>query len=195
MASSARGWRTWREWRGPRTARARLAVAVLALSVMLALVAPMFENPIDTRAPLAQAGVLDLSEHPDRGRPLQIQGQWRFRWLGPEPAPRAAETLVRIPGNWTGQRFADGTKLPASGRARYEVTLRGLKPGPYLMHIQVLWSGNRITLDGKPVGGLGRIGNGPEDTRYFLRSQQIPFVATGRDMTLGIEIASFLHRE
>ena len=195
MASSAREWRRWREWRGPRTARSRLLVAVLALGVMLALVAPMFENPIDTRAPLAQAGVLDLSQHPDRGRPLQIEGQWRFRWLGPEPAPRAAETLVKIPGNWTGQRLSDGTQLPASGRARYEVTLRGLKPGPYLLHIQVLWSANRITLDGKPVGGLGRIGNGPEDTRYFLRSQQIPFVATGRDMVLGIEIASFLHRE
>lgn len=72
MASSARWWQSWREWRGPRTARSRLLLAVVALGVMLALVAPMFENPIDTRAPLAQAGVLDLSDRPDRGRPIQI---------------------------------------------------------------------------------------------------------------------------
>ena len=196
MATTAAGiMQGLKRWRGPRTARSRLLLAVVALTVMLALVAPMFENPIDTRAPLARDGVLDLSGYPDRDRPIQIEGQWRLRWMGPDPAPRAADSLVKVPGQWTEQRLADGARLPENGHARYEVTLRGLEPGAYLLHIQVLWSGNRITLDGKPVGGLGRVGNGPRDTSYYLRSQQIPFVATGRDMVLGIEIASFLHRE
>ncbi|MCA1661983.1 MAG: GAF domain-containing protein [Novosphingobium sp.] len=163
--------------------------------MMLAIIAPMFENPIDSRAPLARGGVLDLSDYPETGRPIQAQGQWRLSWLGPDPPAQAETSLINVPGQWTGHRLADGAALPMNGRARYELTLRGLKPGPYLMHIQVLWSGNRITLDGKPVGGLGRIGDGPGDTRYHLRSQQFPFVATGRDMVLGIEMASFLHRE
>jgi adenylate cyclase len=193
-----RDWRArLRDWRGPRTARERLLLALLSLTIMVAMVVPMFADPIDYSAPTAERGVLDMSGRTDFSRPFQVAGEWRFAWLGPNPPAAAAEGgLMNVPGQWTGQpRPGGGAVLPESGRARYEVTLKGLPAGRYQMHLPVIWAGNRVTIDGRSVSSRGRIGEGPADTRYVLRAQDIPFEATGRDIVLGVEMASFLHRE
>ena len=189
-------WMIWRRWTGPRTSGQRLAVGMIALFAMILLVAPLFEDPIDSRAPQATAGVVDYSAYQRIDRPVEITGQWKLTWFEPPLAPNGpARTFVEVPGQWTGTKLPDGRVLPLSGHVRYDVVLRGLSPGRYEMHFPVLWAGNRITIDGKLVGGRGQVGSSAADTRYYLRAQDVTFDATGADLTLGIELATFLHRE
>ena len=82
VEGSAR-WMIWRRWRGPRTSGQRLAVAIVALALMIALVIPLFEEPVDKRAPAARAGVVDYSAYGRPDRPVQIAGQWRLTWFEP----------------------------------------------------------------------------------------------------------------
>jgi len=186
----------WRRWKGPRTSGQRLAVGMIALAAMILLVVPLFSDPIDSRAPLAKAGVVDYSAYRQIDRPVEISGQWRLTWFEPPLADNGpARGFVEVPGQWTGTRLPDGRLLPLSGHVRYDVVLRGLPPGHYELHLPVLWSANRITIDGKAVGGRGQIGSSAANTRYYLRAQDITFDATGADLTLGIELATFLHRE
>lgn len=189
-------WKIWRRWRGPRTAAQRLVVGMVALVAMILLVTPLFEDPIDSRAPLAKAGVVDYASYRQIDRPVSISGEWRLTWFDPPLAGNGpARTTALVPGQWTGTRLPDGRLLPLSGHVRYDVVLRGLPPGRYQMHLPVLWSGNRVTIDGRVVGGRGQIGTKAADTRYNLRAQDITFDATGADLALGIELATFLHRE
>jgi adenylate cyclase len=183
-------------WRGPRSARDRLLVALLALAIMIAMVFPMFSNPIDFAAPPARDGVLDLTGFQGNGDPVQAVGTWRLVWLGPALRPTAQPVVpIQVPGLWTGHRLADGQVLPEAGHVRYELVLRGLAPGRYVMQLPVIWAGSRATLDGHELSRRGMIGDGPATTRYYLRAQQFAFDATGRDIVLGIEEAAFLHRE
>ena len=194
--SHAGGWRGWRGWQGPRTAKQRLALAIVALVMMILPVVPMFADPIDYRAPVVRNGVVDYSTYGIPRRPVQIAGQWHFTWFGPPLTPRAAHSgLISVPGQWIGQALPGGTILPVSGHARYDVVLRGLRPGRYQMHVPVLWAGNRITINGRTVSGHGRIGESAADTQYYLRAQNLTFDASGADLALGIEMATFLHRE
>ena len=192
----AGGWRGWRSWQGPRTSKQRLALAIVALVMMILPVVPMFADPIDYRAPVARNGVVDYSTYGVPRRPVQIAGQWRLTWIAPSLAPGVAHSgLIPVPGQWTGQALPGGAILPLSGHVRYDVVLRGLRPGRYQMHVPVLWAGNRITIDGRTVSGHGTIGDSAADTRYYLRAQNLTFDATGGDLALGIEMATFLHRE
>ena len=58
VEGSAR-WMVWRRWKGPRTSGQRLAVAIVALAIMIALVVPLVEDPVEYRAPAARAGVVE----------------------------------------------------------------------------------------------------------------------------------------
>ena len=195
VEGSAR-WMVWRRWKGPRTSGQRLAVAIVALALMIVLVIPLFEEPVDHRAPAARAGVVDYSAYGRPDRPVQVAGQWRLTWFDPKLAPGGpARGFVAVPGQWTGTRLPDGTALPLSGHVRYDVVIRGLPAGRYVMHVPVLWAGNRILLDGRQVGGHGQVGTSASDTRYYLRAQDLTFDATGADLALGVEMATFLHRE
>ena len=119
-------WARLRAWRGPTSARARLLVALAAITIMVSFVAPLFLNPVDHNAPRAHAGVIDYAGK-GLSDPVELTGQWRLLWLGPGPA-RGRAGFVAVPGLWTGARIG-GETLGSSGRARYELVLRGLAPG------------------------------------------------------------------
>ena len=106
-------WKFWRRWTGPRTSGQRLAVGMLALFAMILLVVPLFEDPIDSRAPEAKAGVVDFSGYQRIDRPVQLTGQWRMTWFDPPLGKNGpARGFVGVPGQWTGTKLADGRVAP-----------------------------------------------------------------------------------
>ena len=181
-------------WRGPRNARERLLLALFTLLVMLALVVPFFADPMDRNAPRAKAGTIDYSGYPVLARPVELIGDWRMTWLGPQPRP-APPVFTHVPQQWEGLRVAGGAILPSGGRARYDIAFHGLRPGKYVLHVPSMWAGSRIFLDGQTVSASGTVGSSPATSRYHLRAQNVSFATDGRDVALGVELSTFHHRE
>ncbi|PZQ57829.1 MAG: hypothetical protein DI570_19370 [Phenylobacterium zucineum] len=173
----------------------RLVYALIALALLCALCAPFFVDLVDHDAPAARAGVVDYGGRPLTS-PSAIPGDWRIVWrsAGPDQPAPGASGLAHVPGLWTGTEVG-GRPLPARGAAAYEVTLRGLQPGRYVLHVPTLFEAVRVSLDGRTVSERGTFGLTPEATRYHVRSQDIPFEAHGRDLILRLELASFHHRD
>ena len=181
-------------WRGPRNARQRLWLALFALTVMLALVAPFFVDSVDRHAPRAQAGAIDFTGYRALNRPVEMIGTWQMTWLGPQPGP-APPVFAHVPEQWEGIRLPGGAVLPAGGRARYDIVLRGMQAGKYVIHMPSMWAGSRIYVDGQAVSGSGSVGSSPATSRYHLRAQNIAFSTDGRDVPIGVELSTFHHRE
>ena len=181
-----------------RTARGRLFLAIAALSMMIALVAPLFHDPVDRAAMPVRGGVADFSRYGAVSRPIELSGSWAVTWLGGgtdaiRPAV-GAQAIVRVPGPWRGTRYAAG-RLPESGVARFETVLRGLPAGRYQLYLAPITAASRIIVDGEVQSSRGTIGASKQAVRYDIRSQTVPLVSTGHDLTVRIELASILHRE
>ena len=181
-----------------RTPRGRLLIAITALSLMVALVAPLFHDPVDRVAMPVRQGLADFSHIGALQRPVELSGGWTMTWLGGGTGANhpviGTQALVRVPGPWRGMVFPGG-KLPESGVVRYETVLRGLPAGRYQMYLGPVTAASRIVVDGEVLSSRGTIGASKAAIRYDIRSQTVPLVSTGRDLHLAIEIAAILHRE
>ena len=122
--------------RAPLSAGRRLLLAVLALIMMSAIIAPLFADPLDWRAPAARDGTVDFANWGALDRPVALRGQWAMTWLagagGPPPGTRLA---IDSPGLWSNQRGPDGRLLPSSATVRYDLALHNLQPGRYILHV------------------------------------------------------------
>ncbi|WP_296600378.1 adenylate/guanylate cyclase domain-containing protein [Phenylobacterium sp.] len=174
----------------------RLVFALLALALLCALCAPFFADMADRNAPSARGGVVDYSHYGPLAAPAPLAGEWRLTWRGGQPgAPAAgAQGMATVPGAWTGARVAGGA-LPARGVATYSLTVRGLAPGRYILHVPTLFESSEVRVDGQRVSGRGVVGLTSETTRDEVRSQDIILDADGRDIRLEITLASFHHRD
>lgn len=174
----------------------RLIFALLALALLCALCAPFFADLADHNAPRAENGVVDYSRYGPLVAPAGLAGDWRLTWKssGPgQPAP-GASALAPVPGVWTGETLG-GVALPERGVAAYALTIRGLAPGRYILHVPTLYEASEVRVNGVLVSGRGRLGFTPAATRYEVRSQDIAIDADGRDLHLEIALASFHHRD
>lgn len=174
----------------------RLLFALLALALLCALCAPFFVDMADHNAPQAQGGVVDYSHYGALEAPAALAGEWRLVWLSAAPGgpPPGTQGLVHAPGFWTGTRIG-GVVLPERGAAAYRLTIRGLAPGSYILHVPTYYEASQVRLNGEVVSGRGRFGLAPAAARYQVRSQEVPIRAHGRDLELEIALASFHHRD
>lgn len=175
--------------------RTLFSLAMLALLCLINL--PFFLSPTDATAPQASQGLVDFTGHGPLTRPAKLEGAWLLDWRSPlagRPAGSIAPFAVPVPGVWAGQQTPDGMVLPAQARAVYRLTIRGLPPGSYRLHVPTIFGANRITIDDRIVARRGEVGDDAGTTRYVWRSTDIPVEATGRDIALSIEVASHLHR-
>ena len=181
-----------------RTARGRLLLAMATLAMMIALVAPLFHDPVDRAAMPVHDGIADFGGYGAVNRPIELSGSWAVSWLGGGTgANRPAvgtHAVLRVPGPWRGAAYAGG-QLPESGVARFEAVLRGLPPGRYQLYLAPITAASRIIVDGDVQSSRGTIGVDKATVRYDIRSQTVPLVSTGRDLDVRIEMASILHRE
>lgn len=183
-----------------RTARGRLALTLTALGLMLALVAPLFQDPVDHTAVTVRDGVADFSRfgggRQAMDRPLELAGVWRLAWLGgvKNGPPPGTITSVHVPGQWYGAPSAGGP-LPQSGSARYETVLKDLPAGRYQLYIPEISGASRILIDGELSSSRGRFATDRASVRYAVRSQTVPVQSTGADIHLALEVAMLLHRD
>jgi len=174
----------------------RLLFALLALALLCTLCAPFFTDVVDHDAPRARSGVVDYSHYGPLDAPAGLAGEWRLTWLssGPGQPPPGSSGLVRAPGVWTGQNLG-GVALPERGAVAYGLTLRGLAPGRYVLHVPTLYEASRVRVNGVVVSGRGQLGLTPQATRTVVRAQDVTIDADGRDVELEIALASFHHRD
>ena len=174
--------------------RSRVLYAVLVLGLMLVLCAPFFVDVIDRTAPKPRGG--EVSYPAPLEAPVLLGGEWRVTWIGGnEAVPAGAQATVRVPGPWAGARTSDGQRLPDSGVAGLGLTLRGLAPGRYTLHVPMIYGANRVWLNGRLAGSKGMIGADAAATHYQLRSHELTVVSDGSPLELRIDIASFHHRD
>jgi class 3 adenylate cyclase/GAF domain-containing protein len=169
-----------------------------ALAMMIALVAPLFHDPVDRLAMPVRAGIADFSHSGAVSHPVEMSGSWNVTWLGGGTGANrptvGTQAVVRVPGPWRGTAYAAG-ELPESGVVRFETVVRGLPPGRYQLYLAPITAASRIIVDGELQSSRGTIGASKDTVRYDVRSQTVPLVSTGRDLMVRIEMASILHRE
>jgi adenylate cyclase len=193
-ATKGAGWSTTRH--APLSAARRLMLALLVLAVLVSIVAPLFSDPLDSHAPAARAGVLDLAGRGTLDRPIALRGQWGLTWLAGAGGPPAGTRMpIAVPGQWSIQRAPDGRLLPMSGTVRYELLVRNIAPGSYTLHVPPFYAANRVYIDGQLVSQRGTLGTSAATTRYRVRAESISFPSAGGDVRIGLEVAAWLHRD
>ena len=182
MAKTAAHWR-------------RLALAIFAIAMILALVSPYFADPVDLSAPGVENGAVDYSRFGQLERAVELKGKWRVTWLAGDGAPPGATATAPVPGPWTGLRTARGGALPLLGLARYEVRIAGLRPGYYTIHVPAIYSASRVLIDGVDRSDRGRVTTSAAGARYDVRAHNVPFATDGGPVVIGLEIASWIHHD
>jgi PAS domain S-box-containing protein len=174
----------------------RLLFALAALVLLCGVCAPFFADLVDRDAPHARNGIVDYGKAGPLDAPAGLAGDWRIVWLssGAGQPPAGSRGLIHVAGPWTGTQVG-GVPLPARGAAGYQLTLHGLRPGRYILHVPSLYEAVRVSVDGRVASERGRFGLTPETSRAQVRSSDVFIDATGRDIELQIELASFHHRD
>lgn len=176
----------------------RLWYGIIILLLLCLFTAPFYVNTMATDAPQVKRGVISFAEFGALDRPVELDGDWRFEWLGSTKGPGEATRppfLMRIPGKWTGVKAPDGQSLPGQGRAKYQLLIRKLAPGDYRLYVPSVYSATQVALNGKIVSRHGTLGDDSVSTRYEVRAHEIFFGADGGDIRLEIDFSSFLHRD
>ncbi|MCX7283637.1 MAG: GAF domain-containing protein, partial [Novosphingobium sp.] len=181
------------ELRASLTYLQRAFFSLMMIALLCAINLPFFLSPTKV---LPQGGVsrgiADFAQQRPDDVPIRLEGRWTMVW---HDAPYAGRSFpISVPGTWAGQAGPDGKPLPAAARASYFTTLRGLPPGSYTLHIPTIFAASKVLVDGVVVSERGRVGRDAAGTRYLWRSTDIPLVATGADIRLQIDVASYLHR-
>jgi adenylate cyclase len=182
----------------PASQRQRLSFGIIILLLLCLVTAPFYVNTIAKSAPSAKDGTVSFQTWGILDRPVELNGDWTFYWqspLGMRAPGSIPPFLVRVPGEWIDAKTGDGARLPAQGRATYQLRIKGLKPGDYRLYVPLVYSATKVSLNGEPVSRQGTLGNNATSTIYTARSHDIFFRAGGGDITLTIEVASFLHRD
>jgi adenylate cyclase len=174
--------------------RDRRLLSLLVLGIMLALCAPLFLNRVADHPVSARHGVLSFAGWGVLTRPVALDGQWRLTWLDRPEAGEPHAAFTDVPGLLQ-RKPASGGRPSALGTARLELTILGLAPGRYILHVPATYAANRVFIDDRPMGSRGQLGSSAATTRYDLRPQDILFDADGSALRLRIDLAAFLHRE
>ena len=180
----------------PALRRFLFALGLLALLCLFS--APLYVDNIARDAPSPRQGVVSYAGWSGWGQPVSLAGDWRLVWRSPgqanEPRPGDVATL-RVPGVWVDHPVdgRPGVRLPRSGLATYELTIRGLPAGHYTLFVPTIDHASRVWLNDRLVSEMGQVGTTAKTTRYHWRAHRIGLEADGRDLKLAIDVAAFHH--
>lgn len=192
------GGRAWRVRPAPDLRGApRTGFAVLVLTLILAIAAPLFFDTIAHDAPSPVAGSVSYGRWGALSAPVQLGGSWRLTWRGGDDGvvPAGTTAIAPVPGSWRGIAVAGGRRLPAHGVASYALTLHDVPSGRYILYVPASFAADRVFIGGRPIDTSGHIGTDRATTRYHVRSHELAIEADGGPIVLRIDIASFLDRE
>jgi adenylate cyclase len=182
----------------PTTQAQRLWYGIIILALLCLFTAPFYVNPVAKDSPDIKQGVLSLEKWGALDQPIELSGDWTFLWrsaLGNQPAGTLKPFPLRLPGEWTGAKTPDGGVIPPRGRATYQLVIKGLQPGSYRLYVPLVYSATQVSVNGIARSRHGILGMDAATTEYEARSHDVFFDTRGGDVTLNIDIASFLHRD
>ncbi|WP_029460174.1 sensor histidine kinase [Solidesulfovibrio alcoholivorans] len=183
----------------PQVRQARL----LAALILLILLPCLGCTGQDKKMPVAERGVLDLSEWDvARDGPVALNGQWEFYWdrlLAPEDfkpdlAPPQPSGFMNLPGTWKGQML-HGQPLPGQGQATFRLRLLPV-PGVCQLALRLIsiHAAYRLWADGKLVAQSGELGRSSA-TETPHRSLVLARVASqGKPIDLVLQVSNHAFR-
>ncbi|MGZ6018654.1 MAG: adenylate/guanylate cyclase domain-containing protein [Phenylobacterium sp.] len=176
---------------GPR----RLLFGLATVILLCVLCAPLFVDNIDHGAPKATAGVIDLSGRGPLNTPVELSGQWRLVWRSGAPGPSGgAQSLSVVPGSWAEKQAAapaNAARLPALGAASYRLTLKGLRPGRYLLYVPTIHAASRVSANGRVLSEMGVAGASEAETRSTVRSHDVVVDTDGGPLELALDVSAY----
>jgi len=175
----------------------------LAALVLLILLPCLGCARQDKKMPVAERGVLDLSEwNAARDGPVALNGQWEFYWdqlLAPDAftsdlAPPPPSGFMSLPGTWKGHVF-EGRPLSGQGQATFRLRLL---PGPENLQLALrlisIHAAYRLWADGKLVAQSGELGRSSA-TETPHRSLVLARVASqGKPIDLVLQVSNHAFR-
>jgi adenylate cyclase len=177
-----------------RATSSRPLLAFIVLLALGVLLSPLFANRIAYDAPQPKDGVVSYASWGPLTAPVELGGEWTLVWRGDSEHEDDEWLPIRVPGPWKGLKTPNGTVLPENGVGTYELTIRDLPAGQYMLHVPIITGASRVWVDGKLVSSLGTFGDSAATTRYLVRSQDVVISATGKPINLAIDMAEFLDR-
>ena len=169
----------------------RLLYSLAAVALLCTLCAPLFIDNVDHTAPKAVAGVIDLSRFASLPRPVELAGDWTLTWRsGPPGPPLAAARPAPVPGNWA----AGPSPLPEHGAASYHLTIKGLKPGRYMLYVPTVHAASRVIADGRVLSEQGVAGATRAATDPTVRAHDVVIDVGDRPLQLQLDVSDFHER-
>jgi adenylate cyclase len=172
----------------------RFLYAVGTLVLLCLFCAPLYSNPVARDAPHARRGVVSLAGWRGWDRVVPLQGEWRLVWEAPSlPAgPRAGDAVTApVPGRWDNLHTNAGARLPRAGLVSYQLTIHGLPPGEYTLFVPTIVHASTVSVNGRLVSAMGRLGTSAATTRPLWRPHDVRLHADGSDLQLTIRVAAF----
>lgn len=180
----------------PRSPVGRLLFAMGILVALCLCCAPLFVDHLASDGPRARLGAMSFAHWKSWDQAVPLEGDWLLTWRAPDlpGGPQVGDVaLAKVPGVWAGLRTAAGAPLPRSGLATYQLTLRGLPPGDYILFVPTISHASQVWIDDRMVSARGQVGETRDTTRYVWRPHEIPIHVNGSDLKLAIDIAAFRH--
>jgi adenylate cyclase len=175
-----------------RAAPRRPFFAIIILGLVGALFAPLFADFVAHNAPSPTKGVVSFAKWGPLTKPVELAGEWMLVWHRDSARPTRDERLaVKAPGSWGGARTPDGRRLPANGFATYELTIRDLPPGRYVLYVPIIHGASRVSIDGVVESSMGIVGDSARTTADLTRSQEAPITSVGKPIQVTIDVAAF----
>ena len=172
----------------------RLIQSLAAVAMLCLLCAPLFLDTVDHSAPKAVAGVIDYSRLGPLQSPVALAGDWRLAWRSGSPGPPLTdERLARVPGGWNDKAPA-GPGLPDLGAASYRLTLKGLRPGRYILYVPTVHAASRVSTDGWVLSEQGVPGPSKATTVPTVRSHDVVIDLKGGTLNLQLDVSAFHER-
>ncbi len=173
----------------------------LTLILILIIIPSYLWSRVNT--PLAQKGVIDLRDIPDKNRfVLQLNGEWEFYWnkmLHPHDFVEAGsikpDCFGKVPSYWT-DYSSQLVKTTGMGFATYKLTV--LLPEnfrePLGFDMPVFDSSYDIYIDGKYMGGNGIPGKSALETKPWYEKILFKFDPSSDSLSIIINVSNFTHR-
>ena len=160
--------------------------------LLVALFGMPYAEARATDAPLADAGVLDLSEWRfSEDGPAELRGEWEF--FADELGVRtsASGDLRSVPESW---KRSPGS-LAATGFGTYRLRIElGQVPPTLALRLSSVSTAYELRIDGRNLGGIGAVGTSKESSKPASREKVFYLNPTQDSIELELRVSNFHFR-
>ena len=146
--------------------------------------------------PLAESGVLDLTEVPLQNNVIKIDGQWEFFWnelIDPdELETRTSGNYIQVPSSWN--KHKENVQKSGYGYATYRLRFITNEDIRLALKLPRIFTSYNLWVNGELVASAGKVGKSREE----MTPQYLPLVALFNprqgENEIVVQISNFNHR-